>query len=390
MRVLIVHNRYRSEMPSGENRVVDRDIEALVGAGVDVESYIRESDEISSFGPLEKLGLAARPIHSPTDTRRILTLVDQWGPDVVHFHNPYPLISPSFVRRLRARPVAVVQTIHNYRHVCVNGWFFRDGAPCHDCEGRRVPIPAIRHACYRDSRAESVVMAATLVRHRSTWQDVDLFVAVNGTIADFLRRDLDIAADRVVVRPNSLPDPGPVQPPGEGFLYVGRLEEFKGIRQLLDAWRTSAPRGWTLTLAGDGPERDHVEEFAASRPDVSYVGSVDQQGVRALMDACRVVVIPSVAYESMPMVLVEAFSRGRPILGTGHGALADLIDPSVGWLCEPTAESLGAAFGRVAEGPVPAPAAPRARFDSQYRGDDAAGWLVGQYARLIGMPQGAS
>ena len=382
MRALIVHNRYRSEMPSGENRVVDRDVAALRDAGVEVRTYIRDSDEIGSFGVPRRAELVIRPIHSVSDTRAILETVDEWAPDVVHFHNPYPLISPAFVRALRDRPTSVVQTIHNYRHVCANGWFFRDGGPCHECAGRRVPWPAVRHGCYHDSRAQSVVMAATLTRHRSTWRSVDLFVAVNATIAEFLVRDLGVESAQVAVRPNSLPDPGPVVPLGTGMLYVGRLEEFKGIPQLMEAWSRGAPPGWMLTIAGDGPLRSQVERFAERRDDVTYVGAVDREGVQALMDACRVVVIPSVAYESMPMVVVEAFSRGRPILGTGHGALGDLIDSSVGWLCEPTVEGLSDALDRISSGPVPDPSVTRGRFDTRYRGDDGAAWLVARYDEL--------
>ena len=227
-------------------------------------------------------------------------------------------------------------------------------------------------------------MATALARHRSTWRAADLFVAVSPTVGRFLTDDLAIDPQRVVVRPNSLPDPGPVaDPSGAGFLYVGRLEGIKGISLLTDAWRSSAPEGWHLTIAGDGPSRPEVEELARSRSDVTFVGPVDPDHVRRLMDACRVVVVPSVAYEAMPMVVVEALSRGRPVLGTGHGALAELIDPTIGWLCEPTVADLGSALHRAADGPIPEPTVPRRRFDQQYRGDEAAQWLLARYGELV-------
>jgi glycosyltransferase involved in cell wall biosynthesis len=212
---------------------------------------------------------------------------------------------------------------------------------------------------------------------------VDLFVAVSPSVARFLVDDLGAAPAQVVVRPNSLPDPGPtVAPSIDGFVFVGRLEEIKGLSLLADAWRQQAPAGWHLTIAGDGPDRSVAERLAASRDDVTYAGPVDAATVRELMDANRVVLVPSVWYEAMPMVVVEAFSRGRPVLGTGHGALADLIDPTVGWLCDPTVASLGAALRRAAATPLPDPAAPRRRYEEQYRGDEAAGWLLDQYDRV--------
>ena len=145
MRVVVVHNRYRSENPSGENRVVESDIEQLRADGVEVIPYIRDSDEIEGFTPLGKAGLAVRPLVSPVDALAFRRLLREVQPHIVHLHNPFPLISPWIVRTAKAQRVPVVQTVHNYRHVCVNGIHFRDGAPCFECVGKALPWPAVRH-----------------------------------------------------------------------------------------------------------------------------------------------------------------------------------------------------------------------------------------------------
>src|SRR5581483_6752869 len=162
MRVMVVHNRYRSALPSGENAVVDQEIGWLRAAGVDVVPFLPSSDEMSLW---DKALLPVSPIWRP---RR--GTVRAARPDVVHLHNPYPLISPSIVRAAHAYGVPVVQTVHNYRHVCAAASFFRDGLPCHDCRGRVFAVPAIRHGCYRGSRAQSAVMATTLAVNRPTWR----------------------------------------------------------------------------------------------------------------------------------------------------------------------------------------------------------------------------
>jgi glycosyltransferase involved in cell wall biosynthesis len=117
MRVLVVHNRYRSALPSGENAVVDRDIAMLRDAGVAVGTCIRDSDEIEDFGRVKRTELAARPIYSLEDTKAFKARIRSFGPDVVHLHNAYPLISPAVVRVAKAEGVPVVQTVHNYRFV---------------------------------------------------------------------------------------------------------------------------------------------------------------------------------------------------------------------------------------------------------------------------------
>ncbi|HZV27555.1 MAG TPA: glycosyltransferase, partial [Acidothermaceae bacterium] len=186
MRVLVVHNRYRSENPSGENAVVDLEVDLLRGAGVDVAVFERSSDEIDAFSRRERAGLAMQPIYSASSIRRVREIVREFKPDVLHLHNPYPLISPSVLRTARTAGVATVVTVHNYRLVCTNGLFFRDGHSCHDCQGTRLPYPAVVHACYRESRPESAVIGTALVVHRKTWHTVDRFIALSGPIRDFL------------------------------------------------------------------------------------------------------------------------------------------------------------------------------------------------------------
>jgi hypothetical protein len=144
-KVLVVHNRYRSDSPSGENQVVDAQVALLRGAGLEVETYIRSSDEIDGFSRAQRIELAVRPIFSREDVGRIDAVIERFRPEVVHLHNVYPLISPAVITRAKAHGCRVVQTVHNFRHVCVAGTFFRDVSPCTDCLGKRVPWPAVRH-----------------------------------------------------------------------------------------------------------------------------------------------------------------------------------------------------------------------------------------------------
>src|SRR6185312_8967573 len=141
------------------------------------------------------------------DSTRLQRLLAERRPDVMHLHNPYPLISPWAVRVAAAAGVPVVQTVHNYRMVCMNGAFFRDGVVCTDCAGRTVPWPGALHGCYRGSRPQSLVMTAALTAHRPTWRLVSRYLALTGFMRDQLVA-AGIAPDRVTVKPNTIPDPG--------------------------------------------------------------------------------------------------------------------------------------------------------------------------------------
>jgi glycosyltransferase involved in cell wall biosynthesis len=343
MKVLIAHNRYSSAQPSGENNIVDAEMAQLRAAGVEVVPFIRSSDEIADLPAARKLLLAGSPLYARKAQRELAELIAAERPDVMHLHNPYPLLSPFVIRTAHAHRLPVVQTIHNYRHVCAAATFFRDGAACHDCVGLRFPTPAIKHRCYRGSAAQSVIMATTLTAHRGTWHDVDRFIALTGGIADYLR-EFGISDDRISIKPNSTPDPGPVTPIGDGFLFVGRLTAEKGLQLLLDAWRRH-PVGalGTLRIIGDGDLRPVAAAAAAERGDIAFDGPTDTQGVRAAMRATAVVISASVWQEPLSGVVIEALANGRPVLGTALGGTPYLIGPA-GWTVEPTVDALAAAL----------------------------------------------
>src|SRR5581483_7496913 len=177
MKVVVAHNRYSSAQPSGENTVVDAQIAQLRAAGVEVVPFLRSSDEIGALPATQKALLPLGPIVAPGSVAALRRLIRAERPDLVHLHNPYPLISPWIVRTAHAHGLPVVQTVHNYRQVCAPGLYFRDGRICTDCKGRAFPLPAVVHSCYRGSRAQSAVMATALTVHRGTWRSVDRYVA---------------------------------------------------------------------------------------------------------------------------------------------------------------------------------------------------------------------
>jgi glycosyltransferase involved in cell wall biosynthesis len=384
MKVVVAHNRYRSAQPSGENTIVDLEIGQLAAAGVEVLPFLRDSDDIDAMSPVRKALLPVSPLYNPGAQRELATLLAEHRPDVLHLHNPYPLLSPAVVRTAHRHGVPVIQTVHNYRHVCSPGLYFRDGHICTDCKGRAIGLPAVVHRCYRGSRAQSAVMAATLAAHRPTWRSVDRYIALTSAIADHLR-DYGIPGERIVVKPNSVPDPGPPAPPGEGFLFYGRLSPEKGLGLLLDAW-CRHPDGalGPLRIAGDGEQRELAERAAGSRGDVTYLGSLDRDGVRAALRAAAVVVAASTWHDVLPTVALEAFASGRPVLGTALGGLPYLVgaaDPELcaGWVVPAEAGALSAALPVARDGAAALAPVARARYERMFHPDVVVRRLIGVY-----------
>src|SRR5690606_17801609 len=248
---------------------------------------------------------AVSPVHAAATQRDLAALLEREQPDILHLHNPYPLLSPSVVQTAHRAGVKVVQTIHNYRHDCMNGLYFRDGHDCRDCHGKRWNGPGVRHGCYRGSRPQSAVMAVALGARQGTWRTVDRYIALTDAIADFLR-SIGIEDRRIRVKPNAVADPGAV-PPGEGFLVGARLVPEKGVELLLDAWERVDLPGGTLRIAGDGPLRPRVEA-AAGKNGVEYLGQLGPVERDAALAASAAVVIPSIWQDILPTTGIEALA----------------------------------------------------------------------------------
>ncbi|MEV6487902.1 glycosyltransferase family 4 protein [Actinoplanes sp. NPDC051633] len=344
MKVVVAHNRYREAIPSGENVIVDTEIAQLGAAGVEVLPFLRSSDSIAAMPAAQKALLPISPIYGGPAQRDLAALLTAHQPDVVHLHNPYPLISPWIVKTAHKHGVPVVQTVHNYRQVCSSGLYYRDGHDCRDCRGKLIGYPAVVHKCYRGSSAQSALMATTLAVHRPTWRSVDRFIALTDRIAEHLR-DYGIPDDRIVIKPNGLPDPGEPAPLGDGFLYAARLSPEKGLGLLVDAWRRH-PDGslGTLRIAGDGELRGLAEEAAAARDDIEYLGALSRAEMMVARRDCSVAVVVPTWQDVLPTVVLEAMAAGRPVLGTAVGGIPYMLGGVAGWAVAPEPAALAEAL----------------------------------------------
>jgi glycosyltransferase involved in cell wall biosynthesis len=388
VKVVVAHNQYSSSQPSGENVVVAGEIASLTAAGVTVLEFLRSSDEMPSLPLAQRAALPMSPVYARSAQRELDALLARERPDVVHLHNPYPLLSPWVVRTAHARGVPVVHTVHNFRQTCVNGLQFRDNAPCYDCVGRALPTPAVRHSCYRGSRAQSAVMAVALTVHRGTWRRIDRLLALTPAIAEYVR-SLGVPPERVVVRPNSVPDPGRHSMTGDGFLVAGRLSAEKGIALLLEAWRRHRDGALgQLRIAGNGPLTDLVRAQAGTRSDIEYLGTLDHDAVVAAMRQSSVVVVPSVWDEVCPMVAVESMANARPVLGTNRGGLPWLIGAApeqptpAGWLVESEPDALAAMLPAARAEAARLSAAARRRYEDRFTPARGTASLIAVYEDL--------
>jgi glycosyltransferase involved in cell wall biosynthesis len=322
MKILLAHNQY--QQAGGEDQSVSAEIAMLESFGHEVVQYRVHNDAIKHMG---SLSVATRTIWNRTSYREIRELIQAHRPEIAHFNNTFPLISPAAYYAARKEGVPVIQTLRNFRLICPDAYFLRDQKLCESCLGRMFAWPAIVHGCYRKNRKASAVVATMLATHRllRTWRNaVDVYIA----LTEFGRKTFirgGLPEHKIVVKPNFVyPDPGPDTGLGNYAIFIGRLSEEKGIRTLLDAWRL-LDKDINLKIVGSGPLEAVVQEAVKRDGRIEWTGQQSPSEVARLVGSAAFLVFPSLWYEGMPRTIIEAFAKGTPVIASQLGAMHEMI-----------------------------------------------------------------
>jgi glycosyltransferase involved in cell wall biosynthesis len=317
VRVLLIHNRYRSL--GGEERAVGDIAELLVRRGHRVERFERSSREIGR-------GRAARSLLvGGLDPDEVTAAVRRLRADVVHAHNVHPLFGWRALAAARAAGARTVLHVHNFRLFCAIAVAYRDGAPCHRCRGRDT-LPGLRLRC-RGSLTEAAVYAAGLhLQQPHLFEHSDQFIVVSAAHGARLR-ELGLPADKTTALPNFIPSPrfADASRAGEGefALVAGRLVEEKGYDTAIRAARAADV---PLVIAGEGPDEPRLRRLAAGG-EVRFAGLLTPPALAEARRRAGVVLVPSRCEEACPYAVLDAFAAGIPVLGSDRGGVPELVGP---------------------------------------------------------------
>ena len=327
LRVLVVHNAY--QLRGGEDSVVESESALLRQHGHDVDLLLRHNDDVDG---MSSLSVARQTLWSSETLAAMQARIASFRPDVIHVHNTLPLVSPSVFWAADRAGVPVVQTLHNFRLMCPQATFLRDGRVCEDCLGR-APWPALTHRCYRGSAVQTGAVAAMVMLHRGlgTWQrKVTRYIALN----EFCRGKFiegGLPAARIDVKPNFVDHlTQPQWGERSGGLYVGRLSVEKGVATLIKAMQAHPQHG--IQVVGSGP----LEGDLAAATSGVWLGVRPLEEVLQRLSRAAFLVLPSACYEGFPRTLVEAYACGVPVIASRHGSLKELVhEGRTGLLFEP-------------------------------------------------------
>ena len=318
MKVLIVHNFYK--VRAGEFSVLKNEIKLLKDNGNEVITFYKDNKNIKSF--YSKVIYFLRIVYSKNIFKEFDYYLKQNKPDVIHVHNFFPIMTPAIFFAAKKNNIPIVHTLHNYRLICPTATLMHNNR-IYEKSIINSPFSTIIDKVYRNSYLGTFALARMISYHKkyNTWDtQVDKFIALtNFSKSKFI--DANFLSDKIEIKSNFVFDMyDPDSDKKEYALFVGRISEEKGIRYLIKAWKKI---DYKLIIAGTGPLENFVKSQLNEK--IIFLGKQNKEEIRSLMNAASFLVIPSIWYEGFPMVILEAYSAGLPVLGSRIGSIEEVV-----------------------------------------------------------------
>lgn len=323
LKILLIHNCYKYK--GGEDTVFELEHKMLLNYGNEVKVLLFDNNTIVSVS--DKFITGINYFYNLNSAKILEDEIKSFLPDVIHVHNFFHIASPSIFFVAKKYNIPIIKTLHNYRLICSNALLFREGKICEDCINKVIPLKGIVNKCYRNSRLEttSVTLMTSFHKMMGTWKNkVDHYIALSEFARDkYINSSLHISSNQISVKPNFVEDFGKGNQERENFfLFIGRLSEEKRIRTILDSL---SYHKYKVKIIGDGPYREMVERECLVNDQIEYFGFQKRDFIIDQLKKAQALLFTSIWYEGMPMIILEAFSTGTPVISTKIGILSTLI-----------------------------------------------------------------
>jgi glycosyltransferase involved in cell wall biosynthesis len=258
-------------------------------------------------------------IYNPLMAREVSRIIDREKPDVVHT-NALEGFSVAVWAAIKSRGLPIIHTIHSHYLLCSRATMFNRGKNC------TTQCSTCRVFSYSKLRLSSLVDRAVGVSSYILGRHHEAGYFPNATKQTIynpipLKKQLYMNSPKRPLR----------------FGYIGRLEEPKGVETLLAAFSTIDFEKATLTLAGPGelPYAGWLQEQYGAE-NISFLGYVPADDFYREID---VLVVPSRCQDSLPTVVLEAYSHGLPVIGSRRGGIPEMVEDGItGFLFEPESD----------------------------------------------------
>lgn len=327
MKILVIHNQYLEK--GGEDRVVDAEIKMLKDSGNQVVCYKCSNNDIKSFGFFKKIKFLFKDINwNRKSYEEIKKMAREEKPDLAHIHNIFIYLSPSVYFALKETGIPVVQTLHNYRLICLKGTFYANNRICEDCLSGSC-MRAVFKRCWRGSFILSAFLARMLYKNTKSkmfQENVDAFI----TLSEFSRNKFKQAGfpeEKLFVKSNFVDFRLNEEKKENYGLFLGRLVDYKGVDALLKAYAKLDKH--YLKIIGGGPMFDEVRKRIKNSKNIQLLGMLPYGEAMDYLRKAAFVVFPSECYENMPLTIIESLASGTPVIASNLGAMKELVEDNI-------------------------------------------------------------
>lgn len=259
--------------------------------------------------------------------------------DLAHAHNIYGGLTTSVLDTLRNRGLPIVLTLHDYKLICPNYKLLSHGKICEDCKFKKY-FMAIKNRCHKDSLIASAIYSIETYFNSffdKYQKNIQLFISPSKFLKEKFM-EFGWSTEKIIYLPNfiAIDDFKPQFPPGPYFIYIGRLSSEKGLPTLMKAFMEIKSPKAKLYIVGDGPIRKELEGHAHDDQRIHFTGYLSGNSLKEVTRNALAVVVPSEWYENAPLSVLEAFSFGKPVIGSKIGGIPEMIDEGYnGYLFNP-------------------------------------------------------
>ncbi len=294
------------------------------------EFFVRDVDALK-LNFVEQLLYMPRKLYSREANRNLKMVIDHFRPDLAHIHLYKGGLTAAILPVLRKMKIPTVITLHDYSLLCPrNIMIDGNGRICERCL-TATRLNCIYHRCNRKNLYYSIVNYIEFVLNNNIFKPRNYFNKIICVSKfNYLKHSVHpLFSDRFLHLYNFYPllsQSNPKTTKGSYFLFYGRLAQEKGVSTLINTWKRLG-KEVQLKIIGEGVMsamiRDEIRK--SNLTNVEFLGFRKGEELFGYIRDASFVLVPSEWYENNPLTIVEAYSSGKPVIGSNIGGIPELI-----------------------------------------------------------------
>ena len=294
----------------------------------DQSKYFASNNDFTRFSFLQKIKKSTAFFYNKDAEIKLRELIEIEKPQIAHAHVFFGSLTPSVLKVLKKYNIPVIISVHDYKIVCP-AYLFLNGKNeiCESCEGKKY-YKAVTNNCVKNSKVNSMFFALEAY-YRDAQFPLTKYISQLLFVSDFAanihkkyKPELEAISSRIYNFDPMIGTSDLEFKKGEYFLYAGRLSIEKGLKTLIAAFNKLP--NLKLLIAGNGELMSELKDIASEN--ITFLGFQNNDQLQKLILNASFVIVPSEWYENNPMAIIEAYSKGKPVIAANIGGIPEIID----------------------------------------------------------------